>query len=99
MQPLDASVYGPLKMYWNKALKDFNNKFLNMAITNVNFFSVFDIAWKKAKGKPENPGTGFRKCGLISFNPEALDYTKLIDSSTATAAVFIPFVAFLCILN
>ena len=84
MQPLDVSVYGPLKTYWNEALKDFSNQFPNMAMTKVNFFSVFDIAWKKAKGKPENAVSGFKKCGLIPFNPEALDYTKLIDSSTAT---------------
>ena len=56
----------------------------------VKFFSVFDTAWKKAKGKPENAATGFRKCGLILFNPEALDYTKFIDSSTTTRLFSFP---------
>ena len=79
MQPLDVSVYGPLKTYWNEALKNFKNQFPNMAMTKVNFNPVFDIAWKKAKGEPENAVSGFRKSGPIPFNPEALDLQSLLN--------------------
>ena len=78
MQPLDVSVYGPLKKYWNESLDSFSRNFKGLAMTRTHFFSVFDTAWKKAAGSREIIRSGFRKSGIMPFNPEAIDYSKLV---------------------
>ena len=78
LQPLDVSVFGPLKQFWNKSIENFKMKY-HLSMTKANFFPVFDEAFQKAKNRPENVASGFRKCGLVPFNVEAVDYSKLID--------------------
>ena len=82
MQPLDISVYGPLKHCWNKALTAFKEKY-NDTMNKSNFFVVFDEAWQACKNKPENVIAGFRKAGLIPFNSDAPDYSKIINESAS----------------
>lgn len=49
------------------------------------FFKVFDGAWKKAVDRPNHAIAGFRKCGLVPFNPDHVAYDKLIvPASTST---------------
>ena len=78
IQPLDVSVYGPLKKSWNTALDNFKKDY-GEQMNKTNFFKVFDPAWEEAKKKPENVISGFRKSGLVPFNPNALDFSKIID--------------------
>ena len=82
LQPLDVSVFGPLKQFWNKSLINFKGKY-NVTMTRANFFPVFDEAFQKAKGRPDNVKSGFRKCGIIPFTPDAIDYSRLIDPRKA----------------
>ena len=82
MQPLDVSVYGPLKKFWNEALDDFRRQFKGLAMSRAHFFKVFDKAWKRAVDSPANIKAGFRKCGLVPFSPDAVAYDKLIVQPT-----------------
>lgn len=82
IQPLDIAVYGPLKKSWNRAINNFKEKY-SALMNKSNFFTVFDEAWEEAKNKPENVISGFRKAGLIPFNPNALDFSRLIDVKSA----------------
>lgn len=82
VQPLDVSVYGPLKKYWNASLQDFSKKYKGLSMSRRHFFSVFDVAWKKAVDTPNNIRSGFRKTGLLPFQPEAVSYDKLMQHST-----------------
>ena len=82
LQPLDVSVFGPLKQFWNKSLINFKGKY-SVTMTRANFFPVFDEAFEKAKGRPNNVKSGFRKCGIIPFTPDAIDYSKLINPKKA----------------
>ena len=49
-------------------------------MTKGHFFQVFDSAWKIAT-KPENAKSGFKSAGLVPYNPNAVDYRKVIDGN------------------
>ena len=82
LQPLDVSVYGPLKLFWNKALNNFKLKY-NLAMNKSHFFTVFTESWETATNRPESVVSGFRKSGLFPFNPHAVDFSRLIDEENA----------------
>ena len=80
MQPLDVSVFGPLKKKWTKGAKDFERANPDDSITQVNFAKLFlPIFYESVT--PENIKAGFSKCGLVPFNPDFPDYAKLASSS------------------
>ena len=82
LQPLDVSVFGPLKQFWNDSLTNFRAKY-SINMTRANFFPVFDEAFEKAKGRPANVVAGFRKCGIIPFDVDAIDFSRLINPVAA----------------
>ena len=78
LQPLDVSVFGPLKKRWNKSIDDFRLVH-KMSITRSHFFQIFDPAWETTIGLPTNVTSGFRTCGLIPFNVNSVSFNKLLD--------------------
>ena len=50
-------------------------------MTKTCFFRVFDEAWKICKNSSQNIISGFRKAGLVPFDANALDYSKVIDEN------------------
>ena len=76
LQPLDVTVFGPLKKYWNSAINDYKSQHRE-AVTKHKFFQVFDGAWKKCVDK-NHAVIGFRSTGLVPFNANAVDYTKVL---------------------
>ena len=80
LQPLDVSVFGPMKRSWNKHVQDFHSK-NRIPMTKAHFFPVFDAVWKEACRKPDNVKSGFRATGLVPFNVENVDFSKLLDYS------------------
>ena len=84
LQPLDVTVFGPLKKLWNSAINDFKAKF-KTSVTKHCFLQVFDPAWKKCTEKRHSIA-GFRATGLVPFNPNNVDYRKLLHSNIKSAA-------------
>ena len=80
LQPLDISCFGPIKKLWNSAIDDFKSMH-NIAMNRAHFFPVFDKAWSKASDKKHSVG-GFRRAGLVPYNPDAIDYNVLILKHT-----------------
>ena len=75
MQPLDVSVFGPLKQGWAKSVREWeatNNDFVMQAT----FAKAFMPAYHKYL-RAENIKSGFAKCGLLPFNSDSPDYSKL----------------------
>ena len=81
LQPLDVSVFGPQKKLWDKSLREFCVKH-RVAMTKQHFFTVFDSAWRQTVRNPSNAISGFRSTGLVPFNVENIDFSRLITSST-----------------
>ena len=84
LQPLDISVYGPLKNFWNESLNQFAKKYRGLSMSRIHFFSIFNSAWQRAVESPRNVRSGFRKCGLVPFNPNAVAYDRLIVPAART---------------
>ena len=86
LQPLDVSVYGPLKKEWNSALTTFAKEYKGLAMSRAHYFKVFDKAWKKVTSNPQIAVSGFRKCGLMPFNPNAIPYDRLIEKTNSVSS-------------
>ena len=54
----------------------------NFALTKAHFFLVFDCVWQEMKIKPNAIG-GFRKAGLVPFNPNCVDILSVAKKSAA----------------
>lgn len=82
LQPLDVAVFALLQKFWKKAMKNLHNtnKYL---VTKSRIYQVFSKAWKKTNEKVDLVA-GFRNTGLVPFNPNAVNYHKLKDSSSDT---------------
>ena len=82
-QPLDASVFRSLKQNWQHACHNFIQSNPSLAITKYQFSGLFKEAW----GKTMNPATissGFRKCGVYPFNPNAIDCSVSVANPEAS---------------
>ena len=82
IRTLDICIWGPLKKTWNSEVRNFQNQYKQMMVQS-NFIKVFDKAWDVCVQKPENIRSGFRKAGLIPFDLNALDYSRLINEKEA----------------
>ena len=61
LQPLDVSVYGPLKKLWNDALTDFSREYRGLAMSKSQFFKVFDRVWELCVEREQTAVSGFQK--------------------------------------
>ena len=70
-QPLDISFFGPLKTNWGHVCHDFIQSSPGKVVTKLNFSELFAKAWMKTC-TPDTICAGFRRAGIIPFNPEAV---------------------------
>ena len=71
-QPLDISVFKPLKQNWQIACHKFMQSHPGKVITKYQFSPFLNEAWM-ATMTPANICSGFRKCGIYPYNPDATD--------------------------
>ena len=79
-QPLDCSLFGPLKVHWRHVCHEFHQKNPNGTITKLNFTGLFKQAWLKAISV-ENIVNGFKKSGVFPFDPTRVSALKKLDGS------------------
>ena len=79
------TVFGPVKKLWNKALDEFKLKY-KIQISKAHFFQVFDNAWK-ATAQKNHGVAGFRCTGLVPFEPNNVDYSKILRKVPAEPPV------------
>ncbi|KAL2089186.1 hypothetical protein ACEWY4_016085 [Coilia grayii] len=90
LQPLDVSVYGPLKAAFTDMARCLGLVRGNLTIGKRNFTPVLKVALEQACN-PRNIRSGFRKTGLFPLDRKAVDESKLVkglhrpsdDSSTS----------------
>ena len=84
-QPLDCTVFGPLKRHWSDVCHSFLHHHPGVIISKFNFSRLFSEAWMRAL-TPSNIIAGFRKCGIHPFNRQAIPLNhQADDGSTSTA--------------
>lgn len=79
-QPLDCTVLGLLKTHWSDVVHEYTQANPGKVVTKFVFSQLFSKAWMRAL-TPANCISGFRKCGVYPFNPEALK----VPTTTRTA--------------
>ena len=78
-QPLDCSVFGPLKKQWTQVCHDFQQANKGAVISKYVFSRLFSQAWLQALSG-HNIIAGFHKCGVYSFNRNAIE---VLDDDSA----------------
>lgn len=75
-QPLDASVFGPLKQHWSEACHDYIATHPGRVLTKYQFSPLLSTAWT-ATMTPQNITSGFRRCGIYPFNRDAIKCNEI----------------------
>ena len=88
-QPLDCSLFRPLKSAWTRSCHEFHQQNPGMVITKFNCSEIFCKAWMKTV-TPETICSGFRTAGVYPYNPNAINIpntdkqqSKPVDHSSA----------------
>ena len=79
-QPLDTTVFGPLKRNWQSVCHQYMQSNPGKIVTKYQFSALLNKAWMLTM-TPSNICAGFRKCGVYLFNSNAID-CGLMSSST-----------------
>ncbi|XP_066593618.1 uncharacterized protein [Prorops nasuta] len=77
LQPLDVSLMFPLKTYLDQALETWLNNHPGRSVTTFQVSKIFCEAYLKAT-TPCNAINGFRKTGIVPFNPEIFSDTDFV---------------------
>ena len=80
-QPLDTSCFGPLKVYWSEACRQFMFNNPGRVVSKFQFSKLFSEAWSKGISI-NNITSGFRSTGIYPFNRSAV-----LDKLPQTAEV------------
>ena len=81
LQPLDRTVFGPLKSAYNGECSDFLVDHPLHVINKWTFSTLFRKSWEKALSV-ENITSGFRACGIYPFNAGAVPQSAYGPSKT-----------------
>jgi len=79
LQPCDVAVFRTLKAGWRDERASWRLENMNMEggrLKKTHFCGLLEKVIKK-KVTPEILKNGFRKTGLVPWNPDAIDYTKI----------------------
>ncbi|XP_072176935.1 uncharacterized protein [Diadema setosum] len=67
LQPCDLTVFGPLKLAWEKAERDYMLAHLGEVVQKFTFAEVFRPAWEEVSSNPQLPMSGFEEAGIFPF--------------------------------
>jgi hypothetical protein len=83
LQPADVAVFRPVKIYWRKAVREWQVKHPGEVLNKVTFAHLLREAIESA-AKPETLLKGFQACGLYALNANAVNYTKCLGKNATT---------------
>ena len=83
-QPLDCTVFAPLKSQWRTVCHEFLQRNPGRVITKFNFNSLFSKVWLQSV-IPANVIAGFKSCGVYPFNSSAIKVPSLQSGNCNTA--------------
>ena len=79
-QPLDCSLFGPLKTHWRNVCHAFHQAQPSAVINKFNFCGLFKEAWLRAV-TPDNVIGGFRKTDVYPYDPTRVSALKHAESN------------------
>lgn len=96
-QPMDVAMFHSVKTEWKSETTNHRIDNNGSSVQRVDFAPVLKKTLEKVDVS-KNLVSGFKKCGLYPFNPNALDYSKLFkvveeEVPPVVSAVFDPVVS------
>jgi len=88
LQPLDVSVFGPLKVGWKRVASTFTH-FSGRPLNNFNFARLYKVAWNTSITASVIAG-GFKRSGIYPFDRKAVVTTMVPDQRNSPAVPTIP---------
>ena len=85
LQPLDVLVFRSLKSHFSKAVHSLCFTKKDFVVTKRDFARVVKVPFEKAFCI-SNIKSGFAKCGIHPYNPDAIDQSKLAPSLLSSSA-------------
>ena len=83
-QPLEASVFKPLKQNWQDVCHRYMQDNPCKVVTKYQFSALLNQAWQQTM-TPSTIISGFRRCGVFPFNPDAIDCSISASNPEATS--------------
>ncbi|KYM95351.1 hypothetical protein ALC62_14002 [Cyphomyrmex costatus] len=80
LQPMDVALFRPLKLNWSKVVSTWRMEHGGVSVDKVNFALLLNKAISMLDTK-RILGNGFKACGLHPFSPDAVDYSRLLQSN------------------
>jgi len=90
-QPLDASVFKPLKQNWQDVCHQYVQDNPGKVVTKYQFSELLKEAWQRTM-TPSIIIAGFRRCGVFPLNPDAIDCSVSASNPEATLELQIKMV-------
>lgn len=80
LQPLDVGLFHPFKEIWKRVVPQWKIENNVMRLRKEQFPSVLKIALEALTNESEIVKAAFKACGLVPFNPDAVEYNVLNKS-------------------
>ncbi|CAG7718342.1 unnamed protein product [Allacma fusca] len=87
LQPLDVSVYSAIKSRLSKLEQEWMSQNAPKRLTEESLPEIFKVAYD-ASATPSNMISGFRKCGIVPFDPAVFSDKEYAPSNTFSNIVF-----------
>ncbi|XP_063217115.1 uncharacterized protein LOC134527954 [Bacillus rossius redtenbacheri] len=81
LQPADVAIFRPLKAGWRNVVYSWKHKTGNKVVTKVVFGPLLEAVFTE-RATVDTVKSGFRKCGIFPFDPDAVDYSKCMSSKS-----------------
>lgn len=81
LQPLDVSVFGPIKTFYSQACEKFMTSHPGLVISEAHIASLFGEAYFKG-ATMHNAISGFKSCGIEPFHPNIFQDNDFAASAT-----------------
>lgn len=78
LQPLDVSFFKPLKVHWNRRLINYRTFHAGEPLPKHQIAPLLKKAVDDIKEMESVLKNGFRKCGIIPWDPNAVNYGMLL---------------------
>lgn len=94
IQPLDKTVFGPMKLYWWQECQNFMARNPGRVITRTDFNEIFSKAWYRG-GTQANILSAFKATGIYPLDRYAVqipgeERKKSLPAATRTDIAFLP---------
>ncbi|CAG5058953.1 unnamed protein product [Parnassius apollo] len=84
LQPMDVSVFRPLKLFWRQETRKWKTENLGEQVKKENFAPILKRALESIT--PDCIKNGFRVGGLFPYGPDLVDFTKLNIQNRASTS-------------